>query len=103
MLDREERELLVVPYTPPPAPRAHLVTAAIVALGAVIAGFVLLVADYSSDVTAALILSSGGGLIVAAGLVIAGIRARRRFRDEMERAVDVTPAALARDDARQVG
>ena len=102
MLDREERELLVVPYSPPPAPRAHLAMAGVAALLAALAGLVLLVADYSSDVTAILIMTTTGALIAAVGLVVAGIKARSRFRDEMERAVDVTPAR-APDDARQVG
>lgn len=103
MLDREERELLVVPYTPPPPPRAHLALAALLALLGALAGLVLAVADYSAGVTAILIMATVGAVIAAAGLVAAGVMARRRFREEMERAVEVTPASRASDDARRVG
>ena len=88
MLDRDQ---LVVPYTPPPAPRVHMVFAVISVLTAVTSTFLLLVADYSATVTIWLLLGIVAGSFVAIVLLVVGFRARRRFRDEMERAVDVTP------------
>lgn len=101
MVDREQRALLVVPYTPPPAPRAHLwgsLAAGLITAGAVLG---LFIADYSTSTTATLILVAVTGLATTLGLVVGGIRARRRFRIEMERAVEVTPAPVAIDHSTE--
>lgn len=98
MLDREQRELLVVPYTPPPPPRRHLVGALLCALIGVGAVIGLAMADYSAVVTGWLVVAATVAFLATAALFVTGIRARRRFRDEMERAVapvPVQPAAEA--------
>jgi drug/metabolite transporter (DMT)-like permease len=91
VIDREERALLVVPYTPGPPPRWHLVQALLCVLGAAVAVLMLFVADYSTTVAAALAATTGTLAVAALASAIVGIKARRRFRVEMERAVDVTP------------
>lgn len=91
MLDPEQRALLVVPYTNPPAPRRHLIgSGACFAVGA-IALLGLAMADYSATTTVWLVLTATLGFLGAAGLLVAGVRARRRFRQEMERAVEPVP------------
>ena len=67
------------------------------ALSAAVSGLMLFVADYSTTVAVSLASSTVGLALTALVLVIAGVRARRRFRVEMERAVDVTPVD---DEAR---
>ena len=97
MVGREQRALLVVPYTPPPAPRAHLwgsLVAGLITAGAVVG---LFIADYSTSTTATLLLVAMAGLATTIGLIVGGIRARRQFRVEMERAVEVSPAPVAID------
>ncbi|MCP4249153.1 MAG: hypothetical protein GY778_19080 [bacterium] len=99
MLDREQRASLVVPYTPPPAPRRHLYGAALsLALGA-IAVLGLAMADYSTTTTVWLVLAATIGFMAAAGLFVTGIRARRQFRQEMERAVEPVPVQPVPDQS----
>lgn len=98
MLDREERASFVVPSSPSPPPRIHLGLALLVALFAAVAGLMLAVADYSPGVTAWLVVTTGTGVVAAVGLIAAGRTARRRYREEMERAVDVTPIGLRTAD-----
>ena len=98
MVDREQRALLVVPYTPPPPPRAHLwgsLVAGMITAGAILG---LFMADYSTSTTVTLILVAVAGLATTLGLVVGGVRARRQFHIEMERAIDVSrvPAAAER-------
>jgi hypothetical protein len=91
MLDRQQRELLVVPYTPPPPPRGLLILGiASFAIGG-IALLGLAMADYSTATTAWLVVIATLGFLAGAVLLINGIRARQSFRKEMERAVEPTP------------
>ena len=63
MLDREQRALLVVPYSPPPPPRRHMVVAtAFLFLGSV-AALGLAMADYSAATTASLIVAATVALV----------------------------------------
>ncbi|MDH3540019.1 MAG: hypothetical protein OEP52_08500 [Acidimicrobiia bacterium] len=91
MLDRQQRELLVVPYTPPPPPRGLLIlgTASFAIGGIALLG--LAMADYSTATTAWLVVIATLGFLAGAVLLINGIRARQSFRQEMERAVEPTP------------
>jgi hypothetical protein len=91
MLDREQRALLVVPYTPPPPPRHHLVLAAASFVIAALAVLGLAIADYSAATTASLVAVGTVGFLAAGVLLVTGIRARRQFRLEMERAVEPVP------------
>jgi hypothetical protein len=93
-MDREERALLVVPYEPGPPPRIHLVVASLSVLGAAVAALMLFVADYSTTVAASIAAATASLALGALALTVAGVRARRRFRIEMERAVDVTPVRV---------
>lgn len=101
MVDREQRALLVVPYTPPPPPRAHLWGSLVAGLAAAGSVLGLLIADYSTTTTVTLMLAAAGGLVTAIGLIVGGIRVRRRFRVEMERAVDVTPVSEPTDHSTE--
>jgi len=91
MLDREQRALLVVPYAPPPPPRRQVFMAtAFLFLGSVaIVG--LAMADYSPATTASLIVAATVAFATAVVLFILGVRSRRRFRLEMERAIEPVP------------
>ncbi|MCP4249411.1 MAG: hypothetical protein GY778_20405 [bacterium] len=91
MLDREERELLVVPYTPPPPPRRLLILAGVCFVVGIIGLLGLAIADYSAVTTAWLVVITTLGFMLAAVLLINGIRARRAFRVEMQRAVEPIP------------
>ena len=91
MLDREQRALLVVPYTPPPPPRRHIVAAiGFLFLGAS-AVLVLAMADYSAATTAALVAVGTTAFLAGFVMFVMGVRARRWFRLEMERAVEPIP------------
>ena len=91
MLDREQRALLVVPYAQPPAPRRHLAVAtAFLFLGA-IASIGLAMADYSAATTASLVVAGTLAFVAAVVFFILGVQARRRFRLEMERAIEPIP------------
>lgn len=89
MLDKEERALLVVPYSPPPAPRHHLIGGAAALVVGALALLGLFMADYSTTTTVWLTVITVSGIASAFGLGVAGITARRRFRVEMERATPV--------------
>ena len=90
MLDREQRALLVVPYTPPPPPRRHLVVAvAFVFLGSV-AALGLAMADYSAATTASLVVTATAAFLLGLVSFLLGLRARRNFRLEMEPATEPT-------------
>ena len=103
MLDREQRALLVVPYASPPAPRSHMVVAtAFLFLGGV-AALGLAMADYSAATTASLIVAATVAFVTAVVLFILGIRSRRRFRLEMERAVEPIPVQPVDGAAKSVG
>ncbi len=103
MLDREQRALLVVPYTPPPPPRIHLVAAAVSLVIGTVALFGLSAADYSTTTTVWLVLAATAGFVAAAVLFVTGIRARRQFRVEMERApVPVRPVRSESESAEAV-
>lgn len=91
MLDREQRELLVVPYTPPPPPRGLLILGAVFFVIGGIAVLGLAMADYSTVTTAWLVVIATLGLLSGPVLLINGVRARRAFRQEMERAVEPIP------------
>lgn len=91
MLDREQRELLVVPYSPPPPPRRHLILGGVFLVVGIIGLLGLAIADYSAVTTAWLVVITTLGFLVAAVLLITGARARRTFRQEMERAVEPIP------------
>ena len=95
MLDREQRELLVVAYTTPPAPRLHFVGAVVFAASASLSLIGLALADYSAVVTAWLIVAATLGFAVAAVLFVTGVRARRQFRVEMQRADEPVPVQPA--------
>ena len=98
MLNEKNRAQLVVPYLPPPPPVRHLVVAAISALVGAAALIGLFMAEYSTTTTVWLTLVAGVGLAGGAGLMLAGLLARRRFREEMEPAtvpVPVQPATGA--------
>ena len=100
MVDKQQRAMLVVPYTPGPAPRIHLGLAFLCACLAAVSALVLFVADYSTRVAATIATSTAVLAVAALWLTIAGVRARRQYRIEMERAVDVTPAAETEPAAR---
>ena len=95
MLDTEERALLVVPYTPPPPPIRHLVGAGAGLVAGTVGVLGLAMAEYSTTVTMWLVLVATAGFVAAVGLFVAGIRSRRRFRQEMERAVEAIPVTPA--------
>ncbi len=102
MLDRDQRALLVVPYTPPPPPRRHLIAAALsLAVGAIAVLF-LYMADYSTTTTAWLVSVGTLGFVAAAVLLVAAVRARRQFRVEMERAVEPVPVEPVDTAAKSV-
>jgi protein-S-isoprenylcysteine O-methyltransferase Ste14 len=102
MLDREQRALLVVPYSPPPPPRRHMVVAtAFLFLGSV-AALGLAMADYSAATTASLIVAATVALSTAVVLFILGLRARHRFRREMERAIEPVPVQPVDGAAKSV-
>lgn len=84
--------MLVVPYNPGPPPRAQLALAVLFALAAAVSALLLFVADYSTTVAGTIAATTITLAVLALTLAVAGVRARRRFRIEMERAVDVTPA-----------
>ena len=103
MLDREQRALLVVPYAPPPPPRRHMVAAtAFLFLGSV-AALGLAMADYSAATTASLIVAATVAFVTAVVLFFLGMRSRRRFRLEMERAVEPIPVQPVDGAAKSVG
>ena len=93
MLDREQRELLVVPYAPPPPPRRHLILGPSSSSSARWHRLLgLAIADYSAVTTAWLVV------IATLGFLIAARAAHQRrlgpveaFRSEMERAVEPIP------------
>jgi hypothetical protein len=87
MLNEENRAQMVVPYSPPPPPRRHLVAAGLSTLVGATALIGLFMAEYSTTTTVWLSLVAGLGLAIGAGLLLAGLLARRRFREEMEPAV----------------
>ena len=87
--------MLVVPYNPGPPPRVHLALAFVCALAAAVSALLLFVADYSTTVAATIATSTAVLALAALTLTIAGLSSRRRFRIEMERAVDVTPVSGA--------
>lgn len=91
MLDREQRELLVVPYTPPPPPRRLLILGGVFFVVGIIGLLGLAIADYSAVTTAWLVVITTLGFLLAAVLLINGVRVRRTFRQEMERAVEPIP------------
>ncbi len=91
MLNREQRALLVVPYTPPPPPRRHIVAAiGFLFLGAS-AVLVLAMAEYSATTTASLVVVGTTAFLTAFAMLIAGVLARRRFRLEMGQVVEPIP------------
>ncbi|MGI9647569.1 MAG: hypothetical protein ACR2OI_03525 [Acidimicrobiia bacterium] len=89
MLNEENRAQLVVPYSLPPPPRRHLVGASLSALVGAVALIGLFMAEYSATTTVWLTLVAGLGLAGGAGLLLIGLSARRRFREEMEPAAVV--------------
>jgi hypothetical protein len=91
MLDREQRELLVVHYTPPTPPRRLLILGAVFLVTGGIALIGLAIADYSAVTTAWLVVIATLGFLIGAVLLINGVRARQAFREEMERAVEPIP------------
>ena len=88
MLDREQRALLVVPYAPPPAPRRHLYAAIVFLFLGSFAVLGLAMAEYSAATTASLVVAGTVAFVSAVAMLLVGIRARRRHRLEMERAVE---------------
>lgn len=99
MLDREQRDLLVVPYATPPAPRRHFVAAATLAAAGGLSLLGLAMADYSPVITAWLIIATTIALLGAVVLFVTGVRVRRQFRWEMERAVEPIPVQAAGEAA----
>jgi amino acid transporter len=97
MLDREQRALLVVPYTPPPPPVGGLVAAVLFTFLGAVAVLGLAMAEYSTTVTVWLVLAATTGFVAGVGLFVGSIRARRQFRWEMERAVEPVPVQPAGD------
>ena len=91
MLNREQRALLVVPYTPPPPPRRHLIAAIAFGFVGSLAVLFLAMADYSAATTAALVAAAAATLFAAVVMLALGVRARRRFRLEMERSIEPIP------------
>ena len=102
MLNREQRDLLVVPYAPPPAPRRHYVGAAILAVAGIVSVLGLAMADYSAAVTAWLVVAGTVAFLGAVGLFVTGVRTRRQFRLEMERAVEPVPVQPAADSPSSI-
>jgi hypothetical protein len=88
MLDREQRALLVVPYAPPPPPRYHLIAAVVLLFLGSFAVIGLAMAEYSAATTASLIVTGTGAFFIGVVMLVLGVRARRRYRLEMERAVE---------------
>ena len=91
MLNREQRTLLVVPYAPPPPPRGHLVAGISFLFVGAIAVLLLAMAEYSAANTAALVVTGAAALFAAALMFILGVRARRRYRLEVEPGVEAVP------------
>lgn len=95
MLNEENRVQMVVPYSPPPPPRRHLAAAGLSAFLGAAALIGLFMAEYSTTTTVWLTLVAGLGLAGGAGLLLVGLLARRRFREEMEPAVVAVPVPPA--------
>ena len=62
----------------------------------------LAIADYSAVTTAWLVVITTLGLLVAAALLINGVRARLAFRQEMERAVEPIPVQPAEGTSESI-
>ena len=91
MLDREQRALLVVPYAPPPPPMRHLAVALLFAFLGSFAALFLAMAEYSAAPTAALVVVGALAFSIAVVMFVLGVRARRRHRNELARAVEAVP------------
>jgi len=102
MLNEENRASLVVPYAPPPPPRRDVAAAALSALIGTVALILLFMAEYSTTTTVWLTLVAVIGLAAGAGFLVAGLLARRRFREEMEPAVVPVPVQPAGRPDRSV-
>jgi hypothetical protein len=97
MLDREQRQLLVVPYASPPPPRGRLAGAALLGAIGALSVLGLFMADYSAEITAGLVVVGTMGFLGAVILFAAGVTARHRFRQEMEPAIDPVPVDPVKD------
>jgi len=91
MLDREQRALLVVPYAPPRPPMRQLAAATVFLFLGSFAALFLAMAEYSAATTAALVVVGAVAFLTAVVMFILGVRARRRHRLEMARAVEAIP------------
>lgn len=94
MLDKEERERLVVPYEPHAPVGGYLVAAALAMVGGAAALLAGTLWDYSANVERSLLVASlaGAGLVVTC-LTVAFV-ITYRFQEEMQPATDVDPAPV---------
>ncbi|NNL97086.1 MAG: hypothetical protein HKO63_02660 [Acidimicrobiia bacterium] len=102
MLDREQRALLVVPYAPPPAPRRHLYAAIVFLFLGSFAVLGLAMAEYSAATTASLVVAGTVAFLSAVAMLLLGVRARRRHRLEMERAVEPIAVQPVNEASRKI-